>query len=202
MSRLTLTFIGSLVGVVFAVVAGLPSAAVAQEAYKLRSGDTIIVEVLEDASLNRQLLVAPDGRVSLPLAGNLRAAGRSLEEVQAALAAQLAPNFAQTPTVFVGLLAQRPANPNQVARTIDVFVMGEAERPGRLEVQPGTIVLQLFAEMGGFTPFAATKRVQLRRGEQTITLNYRDIEAGTSNSGMLTLQDGDVLVIPQRRLFE
>jgi polysaccharide export outer membrane protein len=61
--------------------------------------------------------------------------------------------------------------------------------------------------MGGFTRFAATKRVQLRRtdanGAETIyPLNYDAIEAGTSPNGAAVLVDGDVIMVPQRRLFE
>lgn len=198
MSRLMLALMG------FALVlwTGLASPVTAQNAYQLRSGDVVRIEVLEDASLNQVLLIAPDGRVSVPLAGNVRVGGRTLEQAQAALTEALAPNFAQAPTVFVALQAQRPERPNQPPRTIDVFVIGEAARPGRLAVTTDTIVLQLFADMGGFTRFAATKRVQLRRGEQIFTMNYKDIENGTSNAGMMRLQDGDVLMIPQRRLFE
>lgn len=182
-----------------------------EEGYLLRPGDTLRVEVLEDASLNRTVLVAPDGRISLPLAGVLTAAGRPIEAVQADLAARLAGNFATTPNVFVslealnqGALGGGPAVP----RTLTVFVMGEANKPGKVLVEPGTTALQFFAEMGGFTRFAATKRIQLRRtdaktGEETIyQLNYNEIERGTSKAGSTTLADGDVIVVPQRKLFE
>ena len=90
---------------------------------------------------------------------------------------------------------------------ISVYVMGEANNPGKLEISPGTNVLQLFAVMGGFTNFAATKRIQLRRvdnntGKQQIYgLNYKVIEAG-GEGGLTTLREGDTIVIPQRRLFE
>jgi polysaccharide export outer membrane protein len=55
--------------------------------------------------------------------------------------------------------------------------------------------------MGGFTKFAAIKRIQLRRGEQIVPLNYQQIEAGSAAARM-KFQDGDVVVVPQRRLFE
>jgi polysaccharide export outer membrane protein len=61
--------------------------------------------------------------------------------------------------------------------------------------------------MGGFTRFAASSRVQLRRpsadgAEQMVTLDYKAIEAGLSNAGMTVLSEGDIIVVPQRRLFE
>ena len=83
-----------------------------------------------------------------------------------------------------------------------VYIMGEAGKPGKHEMDPGSTVLPAFAEMGGFSKFAATQRVQLRRGATSYKLNYDQIEAGTSNAGETTLKDGDVIVIPQRKLFE
>ena len=181
-------------------------AANAQSDYRIRSGDVLQIEVLEDPSLNRTVLVAPDGRISVPSAGSLRAAGNTVEGVQRALTTRLEGNFASTPNVFVGIerLAERdPVVPLPPAapETISVYVMGEATRPGKIEVEPGTSVLQMFAEMGGFTKFAATKRIQLRRNGTIRKLNYPSIEAGAA-SGRIELHDGDVILVPQRRLFE
>lgn len=185
----------------------------AQEAYRIRPGDVLRIEVLEDATLNRSVLVSPDGRISLPLAGSVQAAGNPIEAVQQALTAQLAPNFAAPPSVFVSVerLAERvpagPAAPPAPEPTIAIYVLGEVGSPGKLELAPGTTVLQLFAQMGGFGRFAATTRIQLRRVdsagvEQIYALNYDAIEAGTNPNGRTTLAEGDVIVVPQRRLFE
>jgi polysaccharide biosynthesis/export protein len=187
--------------------------ATAQDAYRIRPGDVLRIEVLEDATLNRSVLVSPDGRISLPLAGSVQAAGNSIEAVQAALTAQLSPNFASAPSVFVSVerLAERipagPAAPPAPPPTIDIYVLGEVGNPGKLAVAPGTTVLQLFAQMGGFGRFAATTRIQLRRVdsagvEQIYALDYDAIEAGTNPNGRTTLAEGDVIVVPQRRLFE
>ena len=83
-----------------------------------------------------------------------------------------------------------------------IYVVGEAGKTGKLDLAPGTTVLQAFAQMGGFTKFAAKKRVQLRRGDTTYLLDYPAIEAGSSTAGMTVLSAGDVIVVPQRRLFE
>lgn len=186
------------------ILLGLVQAASAQSDYRLGQGDVLRFEVLEDPNINRSLLVAPDGRISVPLVGTVRVGGRTLEQVQDELSQRLAPNFAAPPTVFVSLERRpdpRPAQPVE-PRVIEIFVMGEARNPGRLEVAPKTTVLQLFAQMGGFTNFAATKRIQLRRGDGVWAINYSDIEAGTSTAGGIQLSDGDVIIIPQRRLFE
>jgi polysaccharide export outer membrane protein len=181
--------------------------AVAQEGYLIQPGDVLRVEVLEDPGLNRSALVSPDGRISFPLAGGLAAAGRTLEQLQTDLAGKIGANFATTPNVFISLerLAEPRAASGGAARsaaTIEIFVMGEAANPGKLEVKRGTTLLQAFAQMGGFSPFAATKRVQLRRAGNITTLSYDAIESGTSTAGATVLQDGDVIVVPQRKLFE
>lgn len=186
--------------------------AAAQDGYRVRSGDVLRIEVIEDTSLNRTVLVAPDGRISVPLAGSIVARGRPVESIQADLANALAPNFAATPSVFVSV--ERIAEPRIAAPTvpqpdptIDIYVLGEAANSGKLAVDPETTVLQLFAQMGGFSNFAATTRIQLRRtednGAETVyILDYEAIEAGLSPNGTSSLRDGDVIIVPQRRLFE
>jgi polysaccharide export outer membrane protein len=196
----------ALLAALLATAAALP--ATAQDGYELRRGDVLRIEVVEDAGLNRTALIAPDGRITIPLAGSVQASGRTVEAVQADLVRQLADDFAAPPTVFVSIerLAEvRPSTGGGGAAapaTISVFVMGEAARPGKLDVEPGTTVLQAFALMGGFTKFAADRRVQLRRGDEIYLLDYDAIEAGTSRIGSTVLAEGDVIVIPQRRLFE
>lgn len=186
--------------------------AAAQEGYSISPGDVLRVEVLEDETLNREVLVLPDGSVSLPLAGRIRAGGRNTTQVESLLSAALAPNFANPPTVFVGVsrLAERApvATGPAVPDTVDIYVLGEANKAGRLSVLEGSTLLQVFAEMGGFTNFAATKRVQLRRTdpatgtEKIYQLNYDAIQSGQSPNGRTTVREGDVIVVPQRRLFE
>jgi polysaccharide export outer membrane protein len=199
--------------VIFALVAALMSLPFmagesAAQDYRLRAGDVVQVEVLEDTNLNRTAIVLPDGKISLPLAGSLPAAGRSLAQVQADLSARLAPNFASPPTVFVTLnsLAARTSVVRAV-RKIDVYIVGETANSGLLEVAPGTTLLQAIAQAGGLSTFAAKKRIQLRRvdrsgNEHVYHFDYDAIERGVAGGGATRLADGDVIVVPQRRLFE
>jgi len=199
--------------VLAALVLGLlgSQAALAQP-YKIQAGDILRIEVLEDPALNRSVLVTPDGRISVPIAGTLRASGQAVEAVQSSLTDRLASGFANPPNVFVSverLAMPKPHIPRQplAPRTISVFVMGEAAKPGMLTLPPRATVLQAFAMMGGFTKFAAQKRIQLRRTdkksgvETNKPLNYLSIEAGSAQ-GRIMLMDGDVILVPQRRLFE
>ena len=185
------------------------SAASAQTDFRIGPGDTVRIEVLEDPSLNRDVLVLPDGSVSFPLAGAIRAGGQTTTQLESSLSSALAPNFAAAPTVSVSVAGIAPRGGAATASTIDVYLMGEvANGGGLLQVDRGTTVLQALALSGGFTRFAATKRIQLRRtdsrtGQQTVyNIDYRAIEQGASNIGNSVLADGDVIIVPERRLFE
>lgn len=197
-------------GQVFAFLAMLLLTALpvlAQDDYRIKPGDTLRIEVLEDPNLNRSALVLPDGSISVPLAGSIRAGGQTVAQVQAALANQLAPNFAASPNVFVGV--DRLAEPRvtngggrAAGPTMAIYVMGEAAKPGKYDIAPGSTLLQALAETGGFSKFAATKRIQLRRGNAVYTFNYKALEQGATGLGSTVLTAGDVIVIPQRQLFE
>jgi polysaccharide export outer membrane protein len=191
--------------------AALAPAAWAQSSYRVQPGDLLDVTVLEDDALNRQVLVGPDGRISLPLAGTVAAGGQTLEAVENTIADQLASNFAARPSVFVALAALAP--PPEAAEVLpgdlmSVYVMGQVLNPGAFEVEPGLNVLQAISLAGGMDRFAATKRVQIRRtdprtGQERLFLfNFRDVERGGSIQNTLFMQDGDVIIVPERRLFE
>ena len=168
----------------------------AQADYRIRTGDVLQVEVLEDPSLNRAVSVLPNGQSSFPFAGKLRDA--------------LASNFAAPPTVFVGVQPRRdpllPPTADREEPTIDVYFIGEVNQPGLVEVKEGTSLLQAVAVSGGVSRFAATKRIQLRRtgadGVQRVTiLNYKALADGAATND-IELKDGDVILVPERRLFE
>lgn len=200
-----MTAIRLMITTFLALVIALPAAA--QSNYRVQAGDVLRIEVIEDPDLNRNVLVAPDGRISVPLAGAVRAGGRTLEQIQSTLAGQLAPNFVTTPTVFVGLAQRAPEEialpePEPEPILTEIFVVGEANSVGKIDLEPGTTLLQAIAQFGGFTNFAATKRIQLRRGSTIYTINYDAILSGESPNGAVGMKSGDVIVVPQRRLFE
>jgi polysaccharide biosynthesis/export protein len=184
--------------------------ATAQTAYRVSPGDVLQMEVLEDPSMNRPLLVLPDGSVSVPQAGTIRAGGLSVAEVQAAVISALTPSFAKAPTVYlaVGQLAPRTtgSSASRAPRTMPVYAMGEVAKPGMIEVAPRTTLLQFLAQSGGFTNFAATKRIQVRRTdaagtEHVYQFNYAALLSG-AHAPVIWLQEGDVIIVPQRKLFE
>lgn len=195
------TFLFAVVSMIFA------TAAVAQSGYQIRPGDTLTVEVLEDPSLNRSVLVLPDGSISFPFAGSVRASGRSPGQVSDAITSGISSNFTTEPTVFVTVEQLRASTGSSGPATIDVFMMGEIAAPGEKKLARGTTLIQALASTGGFTPFAATKRIILRRtdakGNQSVSrINYKAIADGAAVGQDIRLRDGDVIIVPERRLFE
>lgn len=201
------TVIGSLITFVTALV--LSTNAFAQGSYQIQPGDALRVEVLEDPTLNRTVLVLPDGSINFPLAGSVRASGQSINGLQSSLASSLSRNFNTTPTVFVSIASlAAPAIPGlaPTGPTIDVFVMGEVGAPGKLIANEGTTILQALAQAGGLSRFAAPKRIELRRADKNTGVmskylyNYNG--TGSGIQGNTVLRPGDVIVVPSRRLFE
>jgi polysaccharide export outer membrane protein len=180
-----------------------PLALAQASGYRIQPGDQLAITVLEDDTLNRQTLVLPDGRISVPLAGSVQAAGRSVESVESTIADRLASNFAVRPSVFVSVVAV-----TELVETFPIYVIGQVGEPGQREVEPGTTLLQAVALAGGLDRFAATKRIQLRRrdpsnGQERLYLfNFKAVERGGAIQSMITMREGDVIVVPERRLFE
>ncbi|MEM9780998.1 MAG: polysaccharide biosynthesis/export family protein [Pseudomonadota bacterium] len=196
--------------------AGDDDAPVVDEGFVLRPGDVLSVSVLEDANLNRQLLVRPDGKVTMPIAGTIDAAGRTPEQLQRIILSRLSRDFITPPTVDVSLASLGLANQQREQDGVVaeeeleagfVYVIGQVTRPGPVpfEVEKPLDVLQALAVAGGVSPFAAVSRIQVRRrteiGEEVQLFDYERIEDGVIGE-IVTLQDGDVIVVPERGLFE
>jgi len=190
----------------------LGSMASAHGSYKIRTGDVLVIEVLEDESLDRVALVLPDGTITVPLVGSIAVRGRTLAAVQAEIISGLSPSFATAPNVLVSVDSLNVPTPDLTdgfgRAAIDVFVMGAVNVPGKTRITAGTNLLQFLAQSGGFTPFAAKKRIQLRRTDsktgKTVLLkfNFDAIKDGSASAILVPLQNNDVIIVPERRLFE
>ena len=192
--------------VLFIWAAGLLSPAMAQQ-YSVEVGDRLEIFVLEEPGLNRTVLVRPDGRISLPLAGTIEAAGNTPEAIQAQIRRSLSSQFVEPPTVTVSVVSL--GNPQGAAEAAggSVYVMGQVGRPGVYPLTGPMDALAMLAQAGGPGPFAARQRIQIRRrdsngGETVFLLDYETIEDGLVPSERIELADGDVIIVPERRLFE
>ncbi|MEM5469115.1 polysaccharide biosynthesis/export family protein [Celeribacter marinus] len=174
--------------------------------YRIQAGDTLKVEVLEDPLLNRTVLVLPDGSVNFPSLGAVRARGKTAIAVQDEISKGLGVVFASTPTVYVSVVHVRDVLPSSVRPDPDnIYVMGEVKQPGLIKSEKPISVLQAIAQAGGFTRFAATKRVELHRIDttsQSEQVYYFDYKNKRGISGGFRLRAGDVISVPERKLFE
>jgi polysaccharide export outer membrane protein len=200
--RLFLTF---LVGLVIA------AAAAQADTYRLRPGDVLDVNVIQDPKLNRQIVVAPDGYVAFPLAGRFKAGGLTTSGVESALKAGLQKQFSTELDVTVSYIQsekREPRDPKEAkVAEFTVYVTGEVGKPGVFVVpkRPPTI-MQALALAGGLGPFASERRIQVIRkidGEdRSFPFNYSDYTKGRDMEGNITLRSGDVVVVPERGLFQ
>lgn len=196
-----------LAGLAVSVLCLFPGPATAASTpYRIQAGDTLQFEVVQDTSLNRQLLVLPDGSVSVPMIGTLPAAGRTVDGLRATIIERLAPNFARKPIVYLSVAAI-PQPTQATKQTVTIYMMGEVQKPGALSVLPGTTLIQALASSGGFTNYAAKGRIELLRldpashKELVYTYAYQSLISGPS-APVVALQGGDTVVVPQRGLFE
>ncbi len=186
-----------------AILFALPQIAAA---YTITAGDTLQVDVLEDPNLSRAVLVLPDGTVNFPGAGSVRVGGTTPKAAQEAIADRLASEFASRPSVYVSVAGLSPESQKDlIEKPKNIYIMGEINKPGIVEAERGITLLQAIAQAGGFSRFAATKRIELHRAdpktgrEAVYVYDYRN---GKGISGATPLMKGDVIVVPERRLFE
>jgi polysaccharide export outer membrane protein len=157
--------------------------------YRLAAGDKLRIEVYKDAQLSQALQVRPDGKITLPLVGDIAAAGRTSVQLRDDISTALK-EYITNPVVTVIVVETIP----QV-----VYVTGEVNKPGALTLAGQISVLQALAMAGGFTDFADKKDIRILRkgaaGMQTLKFNYKDALDDDNKSEPLQLQAGDTVVV-------
>jgi polysaccharide export outer membrane protein len=176
-------------------------------AQTLRSGDTVNITVLQDPKLDRTVLIDPSGEIAFPLAGHIRARGLSAEGLERILKERLKHNYKDEQVdVTVALAAPKPREPLEEDLKPKIFLTGEVAKPGSYVLPQRISLMQAISLAGGFSPFAAKRRIQVRRrapgGETIFPFDYRAYEAGGDIEGNIVLQPGDVVIVPERGILE
>lgn len=158
--------------------------------YQIKPGDVLMVNVWKEQDLTMEVLVRPDGKFSFPLAGDLEAAGHSVEQVRQTLIGKISsyiPDAAAT--VMVKNIEGNRA-----------YVVGKVSRPGPVTMSQQTNVMQALAMAGGTVQFAELKHIVILRGQgsaqSAIAFNYDQVQSGEGLEQNVVLQPGDVVVVP------
>jgi polysaccharide export outer membrane protein len=155
--------------------------------YVLTVGDKLRIEVYKDTQLSQALQIRPDGKITLPLVGDIVAAGLTPAALDEALTKSLK-EYITNPVVTVIVVEATPPT---------VYVMGEVNTPGPVVLRPGMTPLEALALAGGFKDFAKRTEIRiLRRGApgEPIRFNYKDAVKGEERP--VPLKPGDTIVVP------
>jgi polysaccharide export outer membrane protein len=164
-------------------------ASVIERDYRLNPGDELQITVFQEQGLDQKVVVRPDGMISFPLAGHVRAAGQTTQQVEAALKRRLG-GFVQNPQVTVSLVA---------AGGYRVYVIGQVQRPGPISAAQPLSVMQALSLAGGLTPFGDEDSIIILRNvgdrQGIIRFNYAKAKRGADLEQNITLRSGDVIVV-------
>ena len=160
--------------------------------YKINPGDVLSLFVWNEDSLNREVLVRPDGYISMPMVGEIQAGGKTVGQIEADIAENLKRFLQDKPVVTVALMQ---LNGNQI------FVLGKVNRPGQFVIASQTDVMQALALAGGLNAFAAEDDIKILRrngdGVQVaIPFRYSEVKEGDELDTNIILHSGDVVVVP------
>jgi polysaccharide biosynthesis/export protein len=158
-------------------------------AFLIGPGDVLDINVWKNADLTRTVPVRPDGRITLPLIGDIMAAGRTSRQLKDQISTELKRFMTSPPEVTV-VVAE--------VHSYQVFVQGQVTAPGTYPISGTTTLVQVVAVAGGFTQFAATGRITLLRnaaeGTQRYVVDYDHIVSGRAPD--VVLRPGDTIIVP------
>ncbi len=164
--------------------------AYAEEAYRLNSGDILNISVWNEESLQHDVVILPDGMISFPLAGQLPAAGLTIDELEEDIKAELGEYLAE-PVVTVSVTE---------AAGNAIYVLGKVIRPGTFAMTHEMNILQALSLAGGLTPYAKENRISVIRRQESeqvkIDVRYADLKRGVNLSDNVLLERGDIIVVP------
>jgi polysaccharide export outer membrane protein len=162
--------------------------AAASGEYVIGVGDSVNIRVYEQAELSATLKIRSDGRVALPLVGDVLMAGKHPSELSRELETKLK-QYVVAPRVTVNV---------DVSQPITITTLGEIKSVGNLTVERPARLLQVLAQAGGLTEFADESRIFVLRNYprfQRIRFTYEAIVNNTDNAATFPLRGGDVVVV-------
>jgi len=163
-----------------------PSAPVDPKAYLIGAEDVISIRVWHEPENSGTFVVRPDGKVSVPLIGEIQAAGLTPEQLSANIAEGLQKVMVH-PEVTVGV---------EKVNSKKYYIQGEVNRPGAYPLVIDTTVLEALVNAGGFREFANTKNITILRGSQRLKFNYKEVTKGKKMEQNILVKPGDQIIVP------
>jgi polysaccharide export outer membrane protein len=158
--------------------------------------DVLDIVVWKNDDLSQKaVVIRPDGKISMPLIGEIQASGRTANQLASQIAARLK-EYKDNPVVTVSV---------KEVNSYYVYVLGEVSKPGKYQLKSHATVLQAVAIASGFTNYASKNKMKVIRhvhGEDGTTreiripARYDDLIAGTGDIGNFVLKTGDVVIVP------
>ena len=162
-------------------------AAAAPAGYVIGVGDLLRINVWKEPELTSDATVRLDGMITVPLLGDVQAAGRAPAQLAGTLMAEL-DRFVEKPRVTVSV---------SQANSARVYVVGQMVRPGEFPLSGRLTVLKALALAGGFKDFARPESIVIVREDQTVLpFNYKRVTDGKDVSQNVLLAAGDTIVVP------
>lgn len=161
------------------------------EEFVIGNEDVLNVSVWKEAELSRSVPVRSDGKISLPLIGELQASGKTPKQLQAEITAGLQP-FIPDPAVTVMV---------QEIRSKKFNILGQVQKPGAYPLTPPMRVVDAIAMAGGLKDFAKMKDIYVLRrapsgADQRLAFNYKQVIRGNHSEQNVRLEPGDTVVVP------
>lgn len=164
----------------------LSSAPVDPNAYEIGYGDVILIKVWREAELTGFYTVRPDGRISMPLAGDIEASGATPAQLKERVLTALSKTMVRPEL----LLEVRQVNSKKF------MISGEVARPGSFPLVNPISVLEAISQAGGLKEFANARKITIIRGNERIRFNYKEVIKGKNMEQNIMLKPGDHVVIP------
>jgi len=160
--------------------------AVDPKTYVIGAQDILLIKVWREQDFTGPYTVRPDGKITIPLVGDVQASGLTPERLGEQLKQALA-SYINSPDVSVSL---------QSVGSKKFYITGEVNRPGEYTLATPTKVFDALSNAGGFRDFANKKKIIIIRGSERIKFNYQDILKGKSLEQNIFLENGDTVVVP------
>lgn len=164
--------------------------------YIMGPEDVLEITVWKNADLSKQVQVRPDGRISLPLIGDVSAVGKTAAQLTEEISIKLK-SYMENPTVSILV---REVNSYQI------YVLGEVATPGKFPLKSKTTLLQAITIAHGFTQVAARNKIVIFRfgkdgeGLTKIKASYDDIVLRDGSDQNIELKPGDQIVVPSETM--